>query len=73
MAYVHPTQTSTLGDKVRESWSLMLADLKKSRARRRLYRQTYAELAGLSDRDLADIGIPRAHIRAVAREHAYGL
>lgn len=36
--------------------------------RRRKYRQTLAELRVLSDRELADIGIPRAHIRRVALE-----
>jgi uncharacterized protein YjiS (DUF1127 family) len=40
--------------------------------RRRLYRETHAELDGLSDRDLQDIGISRMQIPAIAREAAYG-
>ena len=39
-------------------------------ARRRKYRQTLHELRGLSDRDLGDVGIPRADIARIARETA---
>jgi uncharacterized protein YjiS (DUF1127 family) len=34
----------------------------------RSYRSTVAELSGLSNRDLADIGIARANIRDAARK-----
>lgn len=34
------------------------------------YHSTVSELTGLSDRELADIGIPRSEIRAVARAAA---
>jgi uncharacterized protein YjiS (DUF1127 family) len=34
----------------------------------RNYRSTVAELSGLSNRDLADIGIARANIRDAARK-----
>jgi uncharacterized protein YjiS (DUF1127 family) len=37
---------------------------------RRAYYQTLSELNSLSDRDLADIGIARADIPAIARETA---
>lgn len=37
---------------------------------RRTYNQTLNELSALSDRDLADIGIARADISAIARETA---
>lgn len=40
------------------------------RARRALFRQTYDELAALSDRELADIGLHRTEIGRVAREAA---
>ncbi len=40
------------------------------RARSARYWQTYHELNRLSDRELADIAIPRAHIRRVALETA---
>lgn len=34
------------------------------------YHATYRELAALSDRDLADIGIPRSSIAKLAKEEA---
>lgn len=40
--------------------------------RYRVYRTTLRELGALSDRDLADLGIHRANIGAVAAEAAYG-
>ena len=40
------------------------------RARNRVYRQTLAELAALSDSDLSDIGICRFAVRDVARAAA---
>ena len=36
------------------------------------YKVTLNELAGLSDRDLADLGINRTMIRGIATEAAYG-
>lgn len=38
--------------------------------RRRRYRATYSELVGLSDRDLADLGIARRQIHRIAREES---
>ena len=38
--------------------------------RRAKYRQTYAELSVLSDRDLNDIGIARSDIRRLATEES---
>jgi uncharacterized protein YjiS (DUF1127 family) len=38
----------------------------------RAYRTTHDELAGLTDRDLDDIGVSRHSIDDVARESAYG-
>lgn len=40
--------------------------------RRRVYVQTVTELEALSDRDLADLGLHRSTIRAVAKDAAYG-
>lgn len=45
-------------------------DLSARLARYRLYRRTLDELAALSDRDLADLGLHRSQIRDVAREAA---
>lgn len=39
-------------------------------ARYRMYRQTVNELAGLSDRELADLGLHRSMIRRVAMQAA---
>ena len=36
----------------------------------RRYRQTFRELEGLSDRELADLGLGRRDIRIVARKAA---
>lgn len=54
--------------------STFLVDLQASLAQRlaqiRAYRTTVNELAGLSDRELSDLGIARADIRAIAQEAA---
>lgn len=41
-------------------------------AKYRLYRRTLNELAGLSRRDLADLGLHRSMLRRVAWQAAYG-
>ncbi|MES2915237.1 MAG: DUF1127 domain-containing protein [Pseudomonadota bacterium] len=41
-------------------------------ARRRTYLRTVAELNGLTDRELADLGISRLGISEIAHEAAYG-
>lgn len=46
------------------------AAYKLAQKRRAVFRRTFNELAGLSDRELADIGIPRSYIRRAAREAA---
>ncbi len=46
--------------------------MRNAAARRKVYRATYHELARLSDRDLADVGIHRADIGRLAWETAYG-
>ena len=43
------------------------ASLNEVRRARAEYRRVYDELAGLSDRDLADLGIRRSDIAGVAR------
>jgi uncharacterized protein YjiS (DUF1127 family) len=47
-----------------------LADFGAWRERQALYNRTVSELDALTDRDLADLGIPRADIRRIAREAA---
>ena len=46
--------------------------MRKAQAKRRVYRATYHELSGLTDRDLKDMGIPRSNIKRLALEAAYG-
>ena len=48
----------------------MFKNVKKKYRNWRTYRHTVNELSRLSDRDLTDLGIGRADIRAVARRHA---
>lgn len=50
----------------------LLARFRKHLADQRLYRATVQELAQLTDRELADLGIHRASIRDIARESVYG-
>ena len=60
------------------SWSLrdlvqhQVYKLQKMAQRRRVYIQTLTELNALSDRDLADLGLHRSMISAVAKDAAYG-
>ena len=46
------------------------ADLKAGFEKRAVFRRTYGELNTRSDRELADIGITRDMIRAIARQAA---
>ncbi|UWQ21110.1 DUF1127 domain-containing protein [Jannaschia sp. W003] len=66
------TFTSALPVSIRERVEARLAEYRVHRAKQRVYRQTFNELASLSDRDLADLGIARSSIRAIAHEAAYG-
>ena len=71
MAYVN---SSVRNDalSVRDLFSSPIAALKVMAQRRRVYVQTVTELQALSDRDLADLGLHRSMIRAVAKDAAYG-
>jgi len=68
MAYAVSTQatTSTLVARLAH----VLAQVADRMERRRVYKQTVAELSGLSGRELADLGIGRSQIRAIALEAA---
>lgn len=50
----------------------ILDQARESLAAWRVYRKTYAELSGLSTRDLDDLGIGRGEIRRIALDAAYG-
>ena len=47
-------------------------NIAQAAAKRKVYRTTLAELENLTTRDLADLGIARTSIRAIAYEAAYG-
>lgn len=69
MAFVSNTaRINTFGDRMRAA----TADFAAFRAKRRVYRETIAELIVLSDRELADLGINRAEIRRIAKAAAEG-
>jgi uncharacterized protein YjiS (DUF1127 family) len=54
------------------SIAALVADLRKAWANRRSYNRTVSELQGLSDRELADLGLHHSQIQTVARESVYG-
>ena len=70
MAYARTTLThlDRFGLKARYTW--LVDALAERAARRKVYRQTVAELQALSDRDLADFGFHRSEIPRVAKEAA---
>lgn len=57
-------------DHMRWHFGQMLSSVKAARLRRVRYRTTFSELIALSDRELADLGIPRANIRRISLEDA---
>jgi uncharacterized protein YjiS (DUF1127 family) len=48
-------------------------NLRAELAKREVYRKTHHELSMLTDRDLADLGIARSNIKAIALEAANGV
>lgn len=71
MAYVNTTaRTDVLS--LRDLFVRPIHSLQLMTQRRRVYRQTLTELRALSDRDLADLGLHRSMISAVAKDAAYG-
>lgn len=70
MAYTNATRSATAG--LVDRLSALVADVRESMRRRRLYRDTLRELNALSTRELNDLGIHRSMITRVALEAAYG-
>jgi uncharacterized protein YjiS (DUF1127 family) len=66
------TQTRTLGLDLGRSFASLRAQLADRLEKRRVYNRTYNELASLSDRDLADLGLTRSAIKGLAYRTAYG-
>ena len=71
MAYVNSSVRAD-GLSLRDLIANPLAAIRLMAQRRRVYLQTVSELGALSDRDLADLGLHRSLIRAVAKDAAYG-
>ncbi|MFK7879079.1 DUF1127 domain-containing protein [Roseobacter sp.] len=72
MAYYTETKYSSasLIERALLQSASLLQDTSARYARYRVFRQTYSELAQLTDRDLADLGISRSMIRSLAMEAA---
>ena len=51
-------------------WIELVTTVSAYMERRARFNLTYSELAALTDRDLADIGIPRSQIAKLAREES---
>ena len=68
MAYVNSRSSSV---SIADRFAAFFKVAKDMVERRSAYLQTVAELANLSDRDLADLGLSRANISDIAREAAY--
>jgi uncharacterized protein YjiS (DUF1127 family) len=72
MAYANSSIARSFGFGLRDRIAALVRIYNQGAARRRVYRQTVAELSALSDRDLADLGLHRALIRRVALDAANG-
>lgn len=70
MAYA--TDTRALGASLAQRLGELRASLADRYAKYKIYRQTVSELANLTDRELADLGIHRSMIGEIAGEAAYG-
>ncbi|MEL6531735.1 MAG: DUF1127 domain-containing protein [Pseudomonadota bacterium] len=70
MAAISRQNTQTVGLIAR--LTDVISDLKRQWAFYRVYRTTYAELSGLSARELGDLGLSRGDLRRVALEAASG-
>lgn len=69
MAYATDIRTGHHGffaDRV----NAVIASFRKARAQRKVYNRTYEELASLTQRELADLGIGTSEIPFIAREAA---
>ena len=70
MAFANVTRGGEFG--LSHGLGALVEKLRDQRQRNRVYRQTLNELKSLTDRDLADLGIARSMIGAIAMEAAYG-
>ena len=66
------TDTHIPGSNLFERFAAFRAATVARAVQAREFRRVYNELSGMSDRDLADIGISRGMIRSIAYEAGYG-
>ena len=71
MAYASELKTNS-GAGLFSALRTAVARLAERRAKYRMYRETLAELSGLSNRELADLGLHRSMLTRVAYQAAYG-
>lgn len=71
------TQTNSaifgIQEAIRTYFHQKLDEVKKAHAKRKLYSETYSELAAMSDRNLKDLGFSRSEIRRLALEATHGI
>lgn len=70
MAYVNTARIG--GGTLFQRFAALRESFAAARAQRKIYTTTLNELEALSNRDLADLGLSRSGIKAVALEAAYG-
>ena len=70
MAFVNTTRVAQVG--LADRFAAIVKAVKEDLNRRRVYKQTLAELNALSSRELADLGLHRSMLTRVALEAAYG-
>ena len=68
MAYLNQSQPVAAGS----GFSAFLQNRRASYAKWRLYLRTMRELQSLTDHELADLGIARGNLNAIAHEAVYG-
>ena len=68
--FVNTAANPTLIERFMATVSTLSAAAAARQAKRRVYKTTLNELAALSNRDLADLGIARCEIRRIATEAA---
>ena len=66
----HTTANHTAPVSLNARLAAYAAAFRAYRTRRAVYKRTFAELAALSDREMADLDLDRASIRYLAREAA---
>lgn len=66
------TDTTFAGSAFGQRFASIRAEWADKAAKRKVFRETLAELQSLSNRDLADLGLNASTLRSVAHEAAYG-